>query len=72
MTAVTLGYLSSPGPGRRAFQQLAAVVHLENPNALISQYPLVMIPVFAVPVFVILHILSLRQLAREEIFVTAS
>ena len=31
-----------------------------------------MIPVFAVPVFVILHILSLRKLAREEISVTAS
>ena len=64
VTAVTLGFLSSPGP----FQQLA----LDNPNELISQYPLVMIPVFAVPVFVILHILSLRKLAREEIFVTAS
>ena len=63
-TAVTLGFLSSPGP----LQQLA----LENPNELISQYPLVMIPVFAVPVFVILHILSLRQLAREEMIVTAS
>ena len=31
-----------------------------------------MIPVFAVPVFVILHILSLRKLAREDNFVAAS
>ena len=64
VTAVTLGYLSSPGP----FQQLA----FEYPDGFIGQYPLVMIPVFAVPVSVILHILSLRKLAREEIFVTAS
>ncbi len=64
VSAVILGFLSSPGP----FQQLA----LENPNELIGQYPLVMIPVFAVPAFVILHILSLRQLAREGNFVTAS
>ncbi len=60
MTVVTLGFLSSPGP----FQQQA----LENPNGLIGQHPLVMIPVFAVPVFLILHILSLRKLAREDIF----
>ena len=64
VTALGLGFLSSPGP----FQQLA----FEHPNELISQYPLVMIPVFAVPVFVILHILSLRQLARGEKFATAS
>ena len=60
MVAVSVGFLSSPGP----FQQLA----FENPNALIGQYPLVMIPVFAVPVFLILHILTLRKLARQEIF----
>ena len=64
VSAVTLGYLSSPGP----FQQLA----FEYPDGFIGQYPLVMIPVFAVPVSIVLHILSLRKLAREEIFVTAS
>ncbi len=64
VTAVILGFLSSPGP----FQQLA----FENPNELISQYPLVMIPAFAVPVSVILHILSLRKLARDKSIVTAS
>ena len=64
VTAVTLGFLSSPSP----FQQLA----FENPNELVGQYPLVMIPVSAVPMFVILHILTLRKLAHEEIFVTAS
>ena len=60
MVAVSVGFPSSPGP----FQQLA----FENPNALIGQYPLVMIPVFAGPVFLILHILTLRKLARQEIF----
>ena len=59
MIAVSLGCLSSPGP----FQQLA----FENWNGLIGQYPLVMIPVFAVPVF----LLTLRKLARQEIFIAA-
>lgn len=62
--AVSLGFLSSPGP----FQKLA----FENPNGLVGQYPLVMIPVFAVPLFLILHFLTLRKLAREGIYVTAS
>ncbi len=62
--AISLGFLSSPGP----FQQLA----FENPNGLVGQYPLVMIPVFAVPLFLILHFLTLRKLAREGIYVTAS
>ncbi len=55
--AVTMGFLTSPGP----FQQLA----LDSPNVLISAYPLVMIPVFAVPLSIILHGLSLWKIARQ-------
>ena len=55
--AVVTGFLSSPGP----FQQLA----LGNPNQLISMYPLVMIPAFAVPLFLLLHMLSLWKFHRE-------
>jgi hypothetical protein len=34
------------------------------PNTLIGTYPTVMIPAFAVPISLMLHALSLRQLAR--------
>ena len=57
VSAATLGFLSSPGP----FQQLA----FDSPNTIITQYPLVMIPVYAVPISIILHILSLRKLLRD-------
>jgi hypothetical protein len=39
---------------------------LDNPNLLITAYPLVMVPAFAVPLAIMLHILSLRQLNRRE------
>lgn len=55
VNASALGFLTAPG----TFQRLA----LSNPNQLITQYPLVLIPMFAVPLAVILHILSLRKLA---------
>jgi hypothetical protein len=42
--------------------QLLAV---EIPNSVPTTYPLVMIPVFAVPLSLILHALSLRQLVRS-------
>jgi hypothetical protein len=54
--AVSTGFLSSPGP----LQLLA----LDHPNLLISAFPLVMIPAFAVPLSLILHGLSLWQLRR--------
>ena len=53
---VTLAFLSSPSP----FQMLS----LDDPNELISVYPLVMVPVFAVPLAVILHLASLVKIAR--------
>ena len=55
--AVATGFLTSPGP-----IQLWAFDH---PNTLISAYPLVMIPAFAVPLSLILHVLSLWQLNRQ-------
>jgi hypothetical protein len=56
--ALTLGFLSSPGP----FQRLA----LDQPNLLATAYPTVMTPVFAVPLSIILHGLSLWQLRRRS------
>jgi hypothetical protein len=50
--------VSSPTP----FQMIA----LDHPNRNIATYPLVMIPAFAVPLSILLHALSLRQLARHH------
>ena len=55
--ALTLGFLSSPGP----LQALA----LDHPNVLTTSYPTVMTPAFAVPLSLILHGLSLWQLRRR-------
>lgn len=55
--AIATGFLSSPGP----LQQLA----LDRPNQLISAYPLVLVPAFAVPLSIILHVLSIWQLNRR-------
>jgi hypothetical protein len=57
VTALTLGFLSSPGP-----VQLLA---LDHPNVLTTTYPTVMTPAFAVPLAFILHGLSLWQLWRR-------
>lgn len=59
VNASMLGFLTAPG----TFQRLA----LANPNQLITHYPLVLIPMFAVPLAVILHILSLRKLASMRV-----
>lgn len=59
--AGTLGFLSSPG----RFNVLSS----DAPNFLITAYPLVLIPVFVVPLSILLHLSSLRKLrqaAREE------
>ena len=53
-----MGALTSPG----RIQLLAS----EAPNSLISAYPLVMIPTFAVPVSVILHGLTIWKLRRMQ------
>jgi len=57
LVAVTLGFLSSPG----RFQ----ILSLGAPNEMIGAYPLVMIPVFAVPLSILLHVCSLTKLSRE-------
>jgi hypothetical protein len=54
--ALALGVLTTPGPGQ--------AMAFDNPNRF--DYPLVMIPIFAVPLSLILHGLSLRQLARRR------
>ena len=57
VVATTLGALTSPGrPHMLAF---------EAPNLLITSYPLVMIPTFAVPLALMLHGLVLWRLRRE-------
>jgi hypothetical protein len=54
VVAVTTGFLSSPS----RFQAFA----FDNPNLLIGQFPLVLIPVFLVPLAILMHLLSLAQL----------
>jgi hypothetical protein len=58
VVAVTTGFLSSPSP----LQKLA----FDRPNELISAFPLVMIPVFLVPLAVLLHLASLYKLRQIE------
>ncbi len=59
VVAVTMGAMTSPGP--------AHLFALEAPNLLISSYPLVMVPTFAVPLALMLHGLVLWRLRRETI-----
>jgi hypothetical protein len=55
--AITTGFLTSPS----AFQAFS----FDAPNQLITEYPLVLVPVFAVPLAVVLHVASLVKLGRE-------
>ena len=64
VVATTTGFLTSPSP----LQMLA----LDNPNRLITQYPLVMIPVFLVPIAILLHLASLQKLRQSESIPSAS
>jgi hypothetical protein len=58
VVAVATGFLTSPSP----LQLLA----LDRPNELISSFPLVMIPVFLVPLSVSLHLASLQKLRQTD------
>jgi hypothetical protein len=58
VVAVSTGFLTSPSP--------IQILSLSAPNQLISAFPLVMAPVFAVPISVLLHIVSLMKLSRER------
>lgn len=53
VVAVATGFLSSPG--------LYQLLSLDAPNTLIGSYPLVMIPLFIVPLSIFLHVISLRR-----------
>ena len=63
VVAVTTGFLTSPSP--------LQLLSLDQPNQLISAFPLVLIPVFLVPLSVLLHVASLEKL-RPHKTVTAS
>lgn len=56
--AVTLGFLTSPSP----LQMFA----FERPSGLIAMFPLSLIPVFAVPLSILLHLASLQKLRQEQ------
>lgn len=56
MIAVAMGFSTSPSP-----YQLVA---FDRPNELISAFPLVLIPIYLVPVSVLLHLASLAKLHR--------
>jgi hypothetical protein len=56
--AIGIGILSAPGP-------LQLIVP-DRPNAQLGTFPTVMIPAFAVPSSILLHVLSLRQLLRRQ------
>lgn len=58
IVAVTTGFLTSPS----RLQMFA----FDAPNELISAFPLVMIPVFAVPLSILLHFASLEKLRQME------
>jgi hypothetical protein len=57
VVAVMMGGMTSPGR--------VHVLALDTPNLLISSYPLVMVPTFAVPLALMLHSLVLWRLRRE-------
>lgn len=56
--AVTMGFLTSPSP-----LQLAA---FDRPNNLIAVFPLALIPVYMVPLSLLLHLASLHRLRSAE------
>ncbi len=55
LVAVTTGFLSAPS-------QLQ-ILALDAPNVMIGSFPLVMIPIYAVPLSVVLHLASLKKLS---------
>jgi hypothetical protein len=57
--ALVTGFLTSPSP----IQLLAR----NHPNQLVTQYPLVIVPVFLVPIAILLHLASLQRLKRSKL-----
>jgi hypothetical protein len=58
VVALTLGLLTSPSP-----LQLFA---FDRPNIIISEFPLILIPIFLVPLSIMLHVAVWIKLAREK------
>lgn len=56
--AIGIGLVTAPGP----FQLIVPGI----PNTAIGSYPSVLVPAFAVPSSILLHVLSLRQLRRRR------
>jgi hypothetical protein len=56
IVAVTTGFITSP----------SALFSYEPPNELITVFPLVLIPVYLVPLSILLHLASLKKLHRES------
>lgn len=59
VVAVTMGVTTTPGP--------LHLLAIDTPNLLVTAYPLVMIPTFAVPLSIILHGLCLWKLHRLRV-----
>lgn len=57
VVAITMGAMTSPGP--------LHILALEAPNLLVTSYPLVMVPTFAVPLALFLHGAVLWRLRRR-------
>jgi hypothetical protein len=58
VVAVATGFFSAPSP----FQ----IFSLDAPNLLIGSFPLVMIPIYAVPLSIVLHLASLTKLRQGK------
>jgi len=56
--AVTMGFLTSPSPF-----QIAA---FDRPSGLIAMFPLSLLPVFAIPMSILLHLASLQKLRQGQ------
>lgn len=59
VVALTLGFLSSTSPLRLVFEN--------PPSDAVTLLPMVLIPVFAVPIFLMLHAVSLARLLSREV-----
>lgn len=58
VVAVSLGFVTSPG--------VFLLLSTDTPNALITSWPMVLVPVFAVPMSILLHFCSLRKLKMDR------
>lgn len=57
VVAVTMGFLTGPP---------LQIGSIDRPNALVGMFPLSLIPVFAVPLSVLLHMASLQKLRQDQ------